>query len=368
MNPLVPTPDTLPAAWPLMQGLLLLVFPLHLLAMNGLLGTAAVVLIIRRRGGALDRTLAPALTATLPVLMALTVNLGVASLLFSQTLHGQFFYPSAILMGRYWLAIIPLLITAYAGLYLLDADLPPLRPRTTLLASMILALLLTVPFIFTNQQTSMLDPGHWQGYFANDGGTLLHLKDPTLWPRYLHFVVAALAVGGLFTALIGRRMASRHPGPAGYAETFGLRLFSRMTLLQFGVGMVFLWQLPQPVRHFILGGNPVAGMLLVAATGTALALLSCAAQRLTVLCGVLLTVQIFVMSGLREMVRHASLAGQLRPAEIPMIPQTGPLLLFGTVLLVGMATLGWLIKQAVGAPAVTEKREEVSEDNRAMRL
>jgi uncharacterized membrane protein len=77
---------------------------------------------------------------TLPVLMALAVNLGVASLLFSQTLHGQFFYPTTILMGRFWLAVIPLLIIAYAGLYLLKHSAHQQRRRDTLVIFGIVAI------------------------------------------------------------------------------------------------------------------------------------------------------------------------------------------------------------------------------------
>lgn len=368
MNVLVPTAEALPAGWPLLQGLLLLVFPLHLLAMNGLLGTTAVVLLIRRRNRPLDRALAPRLTASLPILMALTINLGVASLLFSQTLHGQYFYPAAILMGRYWLAIIPLLMTAYAGLYMLDADLAAFRSRPLPALCLILALLLTVPFFFTNQQTTMLDLTHWRAYFSEDGGSLLNLKDPTVWPRYLHFMVAAMAVGGLFTALTGRRLGRRNPPLGAYAERIGLRLFSRMTLLQFGIGILFLWQLPQPVRWFILGGSLTGGLLLVVASGIALAMLACAAQRLPRLCTVLLVMQVFVMSGLREVVRHASLAGQLLPGNMPVLWQNGALLLFATVLLAGVAVLVWLTRQAMRPPATAVISETESEDDRAMRL
>jgi hypothetical protein len=38
MNALIPSPDTLPVAWSWLQGLLMLMFPLHLLLMNAMLG------------------------------------------------------------------------------------------------------------------------------------------------------------------------------------------------------------------------------------------------------------------------------------------------------------------------------------------
>jgi hypothetical protein len=367
MNPLVPTPDILPAAWSLIQLLLLLVFPLHLLAMNSLVGTAAVVLWARRRDGQLDRALAPHLTGALPVLMAVAVNLGVASLLFSQTLHGQFFYPATILMGRFWLAVIPLLITAYAGLYLMQWGARRPRRRTTLILAAILTILLIVPFIFTNNQTMMLNLPRWTAYFNADGGTLLNLGDATLWPRYLHFIVAALAVGGLFTALTGYVLGRNNPYLGAYAENLGLRLFGRMTLVQIGVGMLFLWELPQPIRWLMLGGSLPATLLLVTAVSLGLALLACSAQGLTRLCAGLLVVQVFVMSGLREMVRHASLAENMRLAETPMVWQSGALLIFILVLLTGLSVIGWLVVQALQTTDVAANQEQASEQNRALR-
>lgn len=367
MNPLVPSPDTLPAAWSLIQLFLLLVFPLHLLAMNSLLGTAAVVLWTRRRGGLMDRELAPHLYGTLPVLMALAVNLGVASLLFSQTLHGQFFYPASILMGRFWLAIIPLLIMAYTGLYLVKWGAHRRQSRITLILAAIVAILLVVPFIFTNNQTMMLNLPRWAAYFNADDGTLLNLADATLWPRYLHFMVAALAVGGLFTALTGRYLGLKNSHLGAYAERLGLRLFGRMTLVQIGVGMLFLWQLPQPIRWLMLGGNLAATLVLVMAVGLALALLACSAQGLTRLCTGLLVAQVFVMSGLREMVRHASLAGHMRLAETPLVWQSGALLFFVLVLLAGLSVIGWLVIQALQTKDVAAGQEQSSEQNRALR-
>ena len=51
MNALIPSPDTLPVAWIWLQGLLMLMFPLHLLLMNAMLGFTAVSLYTRLKGG-----------------------------------------------------------------------------------------------------------------------------------------------------------------------------------------------------------------------------------------------------------------------------------------------------------------------------
>lgn len=51
MNPLIPTPDTLPVSWGYFQSLLMLMFPLHLLLMNAMLGCVALSLYALMKGG-----------------------------------------------------------------------------------------------------------------------------------------------------------------------------------------------------------------------------------------------------------------------------------------------------------------------------
>jgi hypothetical protein len=120
MNTLVPTPDTFPAAWEIFRFLLLLVFPLHLMLMNAMVGTTAIAAYVLLKKDETMRGLAGELAGVLPFLVAFAVNLGVAALLFLQVTYGQFFYTGSILMGAYWLAVVPLLLLAYYAAYLFD--------------------------------------------------------------------------------------------------------------------------------------------------------------------------------------------------------------------------------------------------------
>jgi hypothetical protein len=88
---------------------------------------------------------------------------------------------------------------------------------------------------------------------------------------------------------------------------------------------------------------------------------------LTILCAGLLVTQVFVMSGLREMVRHASLTGQMRLSDMPLVWQNGALLFFVLMLLAGVATIGWLIRQALQPAAAAEEQEQPSKQSRALR-
>lgn len=346
MNPLIPLPDPIPVPWGYLLALLLMVFPLHLLFMNCLLGTTAVTLYLQRRSDAAATQLATELSRALPLIMAFVVNSGVASLLFLQVLYGQFFYTSSVLMGSYWLSIIPLLILAYYALYWVDFRYRRLGRKRWLLLAGVLALLLAVPFLFSNNTTLMLHPQRWSSYFEQDNGTLLNLTDFTLWPRYTHFVVAALAVGGLFTATLGRCYRSKAPEMAAYARNLGMTLFSRLTLLQLLIGPLFLFSLPQPLRWEILGGSPLATLLLTFALALLAALLVNAFQQRVLTCLVLLVPLVFCMVSLRAWLRSAFLQPHFTLDQLQVTAQYSPLLVFLVVLLFGSTVICWLLYQA----------------------
>ena len=66
MNPLIPQPDFIPVSWGWLQFLLLLTLPLHLLAMNAMLGGLAVAVVEHLRGGEVRRQLAHRVAVALP--------------------------------------------------------------------------------------------------------------------------------------------------------------------------------------------------------------------------------------------------------------------------------------------------------------
>lgn len=118
----IPQADPLPLPAPpwLLRLLLVLLFFLHIIAMNFVLGGSLFAAFSSRK------TADPAALAVrswmaklMPTIVALAVTLGVASLLFAQTLYGRVLFAGSVLMGWFWFAVIPLVIAAYYGTYLL---------------------------------------------------------------------------------------------------------------------------------------------------------------------------------------------------------------------------------------------------------
>ncbi|MGA9933088.1 MAG: hypothetical protein WBQ13_19235, partial [Terriglobales bacterium] len=210
MNMPIPYPDPMPLPAPvwLLRTLLLLTFFLHVMFMNCLFGgtTIALVCVLRRKSSAFSARLAGDLGRLLPSVFAFTITLGVAPLLFLQVMYGQFLYASSILIGVPWLAIIGMVVLAYYGVYFFSMKQQEQKSGTTVVLTLVVLLLATVAFVYSNNFTLMLTPGRWLDlYHSNTGGWNLNWSEPSLLPRYLHFVLGALAVSGLGLVVLGLR-------------------------------------------------------------------------------------------------------------------------------------------------------------------
>lgn len=343
---LIPQPDALQVGWGWFQVLLTATFTAHILLMNAMFGGAVVVLL----GAGRSRAGAPAardMAGRVPTLVALAVNAGVAPLLFLQVLYGHLFYTSSILMARWWLAIIPLLIVGYYAAYAVYYRYEtPLRPLWSALA---VGLLLYVSFMFANNNTLALTPGRWAAGFQDPSGAWLNLGEPTLWPRWLHMMVGAVAVGGLFAALIQDARARRGIEGAAAARDWALRFFTHGSLIQMAVGLWWLMALRDDVMRRFMGGSPLAAALLLAgiAAGVWAVVLGFRGKVRSAAAWLVATVA--VMAVMREIVRFGYLDGVFHPGDLAVVPQVSPLVLFLAVFAVGIGCVVYMLKLAFRA-------------------
>ncbi len=345
----IPAPDTLPAAWGWFQGFLMLMFPLHLLLMNAMLGFAVVSLYALLKGGKTDRRLAHELAKALPVVIAFAVNFGVAALLFIQVILGHFFYTSSVLMAVFWLSVPLLLIVAYYAAYIYDFRFESLGKAGAVPIALASAIFFVIAFFFTSNTTLMIEPLRWSGYFSDPGGTLLDAGSGAVWARYLHFVTSGLAVGGLSVAVFGRWKA-RHDPPLGErAVKIGMHLFSMLTALQLGLGAWYLVSLPRPVMLLFMGGGKAATALLVAGLALTLAVLVTGFLRKVALSAGLAVPLVYVMAFMRDAVRSGSLKPYYAPETLAVAPvvEYSPLVLFVVTLVLGAAVIAWMVRKTV---------------------
>lgn len=346
MNALLPSPDTIPAAWGYFKLLLMLVFPLHLILMNAMVGSAAIAAYAFLKNDESLKKLAYELAKALPFLIAFAVNLGVAALLFLQVLYGTFFYTSSILIGVYWISVIPLLIAAYYAAYLFDFRYLKLKKQGVAVISLSLVIFLTIAFIYSNNMTLMLNPEKWSVYFAHPAGTVLNIEDPVLFPRYLHFMIGAFAVGGLFVALFGRFRKTMEPETRAAAEKTGMAIFSVMTGAQIVAGFIFLMSLPRKIMLSFLGGDITATVFLVVGLSMALLVFAAGMKRKVYPCAMLVLPLIYIMAFIRDFVRTGYLETYFSPDALQVRSQYSPMFMFFAALIAGIVVVAWMLRKA----------------------
>ena len=347
MQPIIPSADTIPVAWGWFQFLLLLTFPLHLLAMNAMVGGLAIGVVQHFRGGDSRRRLAHRIAIILPLVIAFTVNFGVAPLLFLQVLYGHFVYTSSILMGLFWIAVVPILIVAYYGAYLYDFKFKGLGAAGKWLALAVLLLLFCIGYFFSNNMLLMSLPERFSEYFQHRDGSLLVSGQSEFLPRYLHMMTGALAVGGLFVALLGRFRAQAAPELAAHASAVGMKTFFFMTIVNVGVGTWYLTSLPKQQMLLFMGRDLAATICFIVALLLVIGVLvsSFRQQLMTTLIGTV--VLVYLMSFLRSWLRTDMLADYFNLSQLQVAPQYSSMFLFLICLAGGVVCVGWLIAKTV---------------------
>jgi hypothetical protein len=335
---IIPTADSIPVHWLWFQVLLILTFSIHMILMNFLLGGSLLTVWDLLRG-----KLEKKASGSIPTLVALTVNFGVPPLLFVQVLYGHLFYSSSVLLAVPWILVIPVLILAYYGAYIFvkQNGKAPLLSRAALIFTSLS--LLAIAFVFVNNNTLAIQPARWGMYFENPDGWNLNLGEPTLWSRYAHFILAALAIGALGRAIL------YHYSKMGKKEKQtqirrNLKIFGWITVLQFGIGTWFWLSMPEDVWKNFMGGSLFATAMMV--TGWILALLilhSSFTGRLKAAM-VLGGIEVVVMVVVRDLSRTAYLKEAFHPNQLENVGEVSPLLAFLLVFLVGLFALYYMIR------------------------
>jgi hypothetical protein len=346
MNPVIPGPVPVPLPAPswLLEFLLVFTFILHLLAMDFLLGGVIILTVsnfIGRRDSR-QHEFTRRVSRVMPPVTAFTITLGVAPLLFLQLVYGQLFYTSSDLMAWYWLAVVFLVMLGYYGVYWYQMQHDELGPKAAWVILVTAVLFIHVAFIFTQNMTAMLHPQDFYSLYVNGRvGTILGPVTLLNIARMAHFVVAAVALAGLGIALLSRRWQTDSPDLADWGRRYGVTWFMGGTLVQFLVGLWFLFSLPVEVRQALVGDKLAVGILLLAIILALLALLS--APKSLWVSSVAMLGTVSAMAALRHFVRIASLRPYFDPHLLPVQGQWVVFSIFVLLLLAGLATVGWML-------------------------
>lgn len=308
----------------------------HLLVVNAALGGALLALFAPGP----DRDAAATLAKGLPTSVAIGVNFAIPPLLFASVLYGQYLYTAAILSAVPWLSLFLAVMIAYALLYLFQPRAA--RPGAGLLVAAAATLLLLASLILVNVSVLSLRPDLWQVSAGQPGGTTLAIGDATFVPRWLHFVTASLAVGGLYLALASRKAAGSEAG-AAVRVRLGLRWFTLATLAQIPIGLWFLLSLPRGVMERFFGGHPTATLAFMLGLGLAAASLLSARRGQVGRTAVFIAATVVCMVVVRDQARQAYLAPVFTIESLPVAVQVGPIVLFLASFAVTAAAVVWAV-------------------------
>ena len=352
---LIPSPDTIPAPSWIFLVLDIVTFLLHILVINVVLGGSLILLFsgLRNRETSLESSFQGAIIKKIPTSFALGVNLGVAPLLFIQVIYGHLIYSSSVLMAVYWMLIIPLLIIAYYGAYIHSRNLEKRRTLAMIAIAITSLIVLYIAFMLTNNMTLMIQPEKWSGYFTNRSGTLLNLTEPTLIPRYLHFVTASIAVGGLFAALVWHLRKRKNIEGADQKIKLGLQIFAIATAVQVVVGLWFLISLPSEFMMAFMGQNILYTLFLLVGIGLGIAALITGFLNKFIPTLILLIGTVAVMVINRFNLRTLYIDRFFKLESLELSPQYDVLALFLVIFVVGLLIVGYMLKTALRS---TERR------------
>ena len=349
-----------PAPLWLLKTLLVVGFITHVIPMNVALGGSfwSGISLLRGKGNPNSNhtRIGHELAMALPFFVSFAITQGIVPLLFLQLIYGPLYYTSSIMMGTTWILLLVILLTGYYALYIYKYKHPQLGKGAGLLLLAVSLLFGFVGFLFTNNMTLMLQPETWQHVVSHGTGNFLNWEEPSVLPRYLHFVLSAIAVTGLCIGCFGLAKKSKDEVYANWLIRHGSGLFLIITLIQIAVGGWFWMILSKIVTHAYMGGDILGTVSFVGSILlSVLALVSNAiswknGQATPFKIGLVSGVGVVaLMSVMRHVLREMTVQNFFHPEIVPVKTQWDLLIVF-IISAVGLiAYLTWLTKTIWGS-------------------
>lgn len=192
----------------------------------------------------------------------------------------------------------------------------------------------------------MLTPEKWKSFLSNPHGTFLNLSDPILYPRYLHFITASIANGGLFLALLNDYRSRKGKTHSKTHGASGLKWFTFAFVIQILIGFWFFLMLPKQIRSLFMGQSTYATLLLILGVLGAILSLGFGLKKQVRPCAASVLFTIAPMVLMRDVVRTAYLKPYFHVSHLSVSPQYSPMILFLIMLGIGIISIGYMLKLA----------------------
>jgi len=374
-------------------------FFLHLIPMHLWFAGLPLAILALLLGGPQAKRYSRRMFGQMPVFLALGVNFAIVPLLFLQTTYYQPFYTATILTAWFWIAIIPLFLLAYYGVYLCsfsikkhfataegtegtnvkkdgkqnspqekpekDKNISPGKYRTVLVGLIAWICLATVGVLITHAMNLMGKPEVWDLIWEKTqiGGAVTglgrHFGDTELWLRFIGMFGLALITTG-FWAVFDSHFLIKAPGEKEDAYrkwtiSYGVRIswiglilsasaFSYyFWLLDGDEGLKFLFQFPWCLFPIFVILLPLVPAVLLTQS------LRSNRVRPLFLAGLLLgevgLLGCFV--AVRQLIQNAQIGRFVQVDLLPVAVQWSPLIAFLVVFVLGACVIAWIVRQIV---------------------
>lgn len=252
----LPALDPMPIPGPpwLFHVLWLVTFAVHVVGVNVVLGSSILgTLASLDRDHAFGRPVAKLLAEVNTWAISLTITFGIAPLLFLQVLHGRLFYSATVILAPAWLGLLLFLMAAYYLTYSAKYRLRAGKGAAVPLALSAL-LFLAVAAIQVAVHLLSVQPGRWEAALASPWAAF---ADRAFLPRFLHFVLAGVTLGGILLAWLAVRRAPAEEERAAAAAraSWGTKIALLATVLQLVVGLWLTISVPREVLLGLMRGG-----------------------------------------------------------------------------------------------------------------
>ncbi len=325
-----------------------LTFSLHLIAMNILFG--GVLLLLMFRSKTVREQLLPAMTKFFPTVMATTITLGVAPLLFLQVIYGRVFYAASIISGWNWFVLIPVVIVVYYLLYMVS-----MSKSMSTATSVKLLILAAIGFVYISFTFTMISdlaekPEIWAGlYQSSPAGASFNPEFGETIFRWLHTIVGALAVAGIFTQLL----SLYHSKLKGNDEIMKLggRMFMHGVIIGSVFGLIYLFTLETAIIKNFLASPGLHALITGIVLNIVALILNFRAAKIEQphmkiwTSAVMVFAGVFCMVVARHSLRLVFLKGHFDPSKLPTDPQWSIFALFLLLFTAGLVALYWMLRK-----------------------
>ncbi len=252
-------------------------------------------------------------------------------------------------MAVFWISIIAILIIAYYLAYYYDFSFEKLGEKGKWIILLSFVLFIIIAYFFTNNMLLMLLPEKFSEWFKNMGGTILASSDRVFLPKYFHNLVDAMAIGGLYVALISCLKNKKDKEIADYGKEIGLKAFFYFILINIVFGLWQFLTIPGNIRKGLMGGSSSGTVVFVIALLSILLALVFSWKKNLKLTAIFGLTALLFMSFVRDFVRQGYLKDYFSPSSLKVVSDYSPLIFFLIVFIIGIFVAYWLIKKAIEA-------------------